>query len=272
MNVEVYLTLVQKKIGYKSIIESISYLNSLANSAPSNKINLFLLPELWLSGFDRQKLFFFADQSEELISNLQIFCKSRKINFCGTISEFSDHSKKLYNSQIFITDTGKILSRYKKIHLFPLTSEREVFLDGNSPIIVNFHGIKIGFAICYDIRFPELFRYYAQNGVELVLISACFPTPRLRDWKILLQARALENQFYVAAVNAVGSERINDQKLTYFGHSLLASPKGEIIDELDGKEGTKTTVINIKDVKKARDTINYLNDIKNVYQKMSFDK
>lgn len=264
---ELHLTLVQKTIRSRNILESIFYLDSLANSVPRNKINIFHLPELWLSGFNRQQLFYFANQAEELISNLQVFCKNRNINFCGTISEFSNHSNKLYNSQIFITETGEILSRYKKIHLFPLTSEREFFLEGNTPIIVNFHGIKIGFAICYDIRFPELFRYYSQNGVSLVLISACFPNPRRKDWKILLQARAIENQFFVCAVNAVGSERISNQKLIYFGHSLVVNPQGKIITELDGKENTTTTVIDIRDIKKVRDHINYLKDIKNVYQK-----
>lgn len=82
------------------------------------------------------------------------------------------NSKKLYNSFIFFSSQGKLVANYRKIHLFPLTSEQKYFLSGENPVMLRLNGIKIGFATCYDVRFPELFRYYALNNVDIVLVAA----------------------------------------------------------------------------------------------------
>ncbi|MCS7040082.1 MAG: carbon-nitrogen family hydrolase, partial [Caldilineales bacterium] len=86
-----------------------------------------------------------------------------------------------------------------------------------------------GLAICYDLRFPELFRLYALAGAQLILIPSEWPHPRLAHWRTLLRARAIENQCFVAAVNRVGSDRAN----TFCGHSALIDPWGETVVEAD---------------------------------------
>lgn len=263
---QIELILIQKKISQGNLNEKLEYLEKLVRNLPPSANNkLFLLPELWLSGFNRENLFYFTSHFQDIIHNLKNFCKRFNVNLAGTFSEFSDsESKKFYNSLIFISSEGNISSNYRKMHLFPLTNEKDYFMEGTSPIILNFHGINIGFAICYDIRFPELFRYYAKKQVKLILVSACFPKPRLKDWQTLLKCRAIENQFFVAATNSVGSELVNKKKVTYFGHSLLIDPVGKILAELKNKEDTKSIIIDTEEVTKAKKIIDYINDIRNI--------
>ncbi len=226
----VNLTCVQKKVGSNSVNEAIDYLEALIVSLPYAENRIVLLPEVWVSGFDRDKLFYFAKKSNELLDKLKILSSKTLVNIAGTIPMFNNiNSRKLYNSFIFFSYQAKVIANYRKIHLFQLTAEQKYFLSGKKPVILMFNGIKIGFVTCYDIRFPELFRYYTLHGVDIVLIAACFPEPKLTDWKILLQARAIENQLFISAVNAVGEETVDARKLTYFGHSMVISPNGKIM-------------------------------------------
>lgn len=256
------LTLIQNKIGYGSPDDGIQYLEKTISKLPNTNNRIILLPELWISGFNRDKLYYHAYNHKILMIKLQILCKKFNISLAGTFGDFHNQkTKKLHNSFVFISPKGKILSTYSKMHLFSGTSEAKYFVNGNSPTILNYNGIKIGFAICYDIRFPELFRFYAINGVDLVLVSACFPKPRLEDWRILLKARALENQIFISAVNAVGQEIVDNKNLHYFGHSMVIHPKGKILTELRDNEEIKSLEIDIREVSKTRSIINYLRDI-----------
>lgn len=263
------LNLLQYKIGYDNIDQGLDKLENILSSFFYKKNSIILLPELWISGFNRKKLFFFTKKSKELRKKLQSICKKYSINLGLTVSRFiNKESRKLYNTFILISSEGKILSEYNKLHLFPLTGERDIFCSGKFPTILNFNGVLVGFAICYDIRFPELFRYYARNKVNIVFVSACFPKPRIEDWKTLLRARAIENQYFICAVNAVGKEKINNDKIVYFGKSLLINPRGEILLELGSKEEQKSISINVQnDVINTRKYITYINDIKDVYYK-----
>lgn len=260
------LTCVQKKVGSNSIDEAIGYLEALIASLSYAENRIVLLPEVWVSGFDRDKLFYFAKKSDELLDRLKILSNSTLVSIAGTIPMFTNiNSKKLYNSFIFFSSQGKLVANYRKIHLFPLISEQKYFLSGENPVMLRLNGIKIGFATCYDIRFPELFRYYALHGVDIVLVAACFLEPKLNDWKILLQARAIENQIFISGVNAVGEETVDAQKLVYLGHSMVISPNGKILVELDKNETTSTILIDTNEIVQARSRINFLNDIVDDY-------
>jgi predicted amidohydrolase len=123
---------------------------------------------------------------------------------------------------------GKIVAEYRKMH--PFQSEKDVFAGGESLVIVEVGGIKVGFGICYDLRFPELFRGLALNGAEIVLIPAAWPDPRSQHWDTLVRARAIENQLYVAATNRMGWAF---DKKTYFGHSQIVDPYGVVLTRLN---------------------------------------
>lgn len=110
---------------------------------------------------------------------------------------------------------------------------------------------SIGLMICYDIRFPEIARILCLNGAEILFVPAGFPNPRMNHWRLLLQARAVENQVYVIGVNRVG----HDNTSTYFGHSMIVDPWGEIISECGDKEEIIYGDINPEQIKKVRKKI-----------------
>src|SRR5690606_31042216 len=162
----------------------------------------------------------------------------------------------MFNSFICISPNGEIVSEYRKMHLFPLTHEPEVFITGEHPIFLDLEGVKVGFATCYDLRFPELFRSYAEGGTEIVFISACFPDPRQSDWSILTRARAIENQYFVVGVNAISFEDINGQYLNYFGHSTVIDPNGHVLVKMGIEAGIVEVTLDMKEVYKSREKIN----------------
>ena len=129
--------------------------------------------------------------------------------------------------------------------------EHKYLSPGHHPTIVDTSWGKMGLAICYDLRFPELFRVYALAGAKIVFLPAEWPHPRLNHWQILLRARAIENQMYVVACNRVGTS-----KDTHFcGHSCIIDPWGEVVAEIGEDDGILTAEIGINKVDEVRSSI-----------------
>lgn len=259
------LNLFQLKIGSKNTQLALAYLKSMIDSKakPGDTI---LLPEVWNSGFNRKLLAQHAEEINTLVDGLKKIAITSDINIAGTVAAPSDKDITLLeNSFLYISRDGKALSNYRKIHLFTPNKEDDYFIHGSSPKVLDLGKIRIGFCICYDIRFPELFRFYRRKNVNVILVAACFPKPRLHHWTTLLQARAIENQLFIVATNAVGNEIIDNEKISYFGNSLVVNPSGNIICKLNEEEMTQSVEIDISEVKRSRKLINYLNDAKHEY-------
>ncbi|MBN2737920.1 MAG: hypothetical protein JXR70_13125 [Spirochaetales bacterium] len=168
---------------------------------------------------------------------------------------------KLYSSLwFFLPEKDSEPLVYKKLHLFKLDWDKNNSLDesryfsaGSAPLIFEHAGRKFGAALCYDLRFPELFRFYSARGAEILLIPSAF-THKTGEahWKTLCQARSIENQCFVAAVNQVGPYDGGES----YGHSLVVSPWGEVLLEAPGKdnddkEGVFTVEIDLTEINKA---------------------
>lgn len=137
--------------------------------------------------------------------------------------EASELTGRAYNTLHTVSPEGRVVGSYRKLHLFDALSmcESDTMAPGaNLPPVIEINGITVGFAICYDLRFPELFRYLADQGAQLVIVSsAWYQGPMKEDhWLTLLQARAIENTFYVAGCNLVGP--------SFCGRSTLFDPFG----------------------------------------------
>lgn len=132
------------------------------------------------------------------------------------------------NSLVLMHD-GQMIPFYQKIHLFPPMGEPVLFSAGHKLSVVDLivSGVKwrIGFALCYDLRFPELFRIQAALDCQLVVVPAQWPSSRSKAWRTLLEARALENQFFVAGINRCGK----DSNESFGGYSRVVSPAGEVL-------------------------------------------
>jgi omega-amidase len=172
----------------------------------------------------------------------------------GTGIEKSDD--KFYNTLVLSKPSGKILGTYRKIH--PFQEERDVFKGGDMIVVFDCSGINVGVQICYDLRFPEVTRKLALEGAELVLVPAAFPDPRSEHWNILVRARAIENQLYMAAVNRIG---FGFDGKTYFGHSQVVDPWGVVLSRRNSEERLVITHGNTEMIKAVRSQITSYDDI-----------
>ncbi len=227
---------------------------SLINLAASQQCELILLPELWVGGYDYEHLDANISRSHEYFSLFRDLASSLRIAIAGTYPVKTND--RLYNSMIYIDPTGKVYD-YKKIHLFSLMREDQYFTPGDGLNSFLQPWGKIGMAICYDLRFPEVFRKYALNDVNMVIISAEWPIKRIDHWKTLLKSRAIENQIFIIACNAFGSTGNEIMG----GSSAIIDPWGSILAEADpDKEELITAVIDQDLVGIVRDAIPVFED------------
>ena len=134
----------------------------------------------------------------------------------------------IYNSQVLIDSHGNIAAKYRKTHLYAVAPVEEQTCFAAGDCFANFElgGVHFGFSICYDLRFPEMYRKLAiEQNVGAFLISSAWPFPRVEHFRVLMQARAIENQSYVIASNRVGK----DDDLWFCGNSTVIDPRGVVI-------------------------------------------
>lgn len=170
----------------------------------------------------------------------------------------SDDDDKVYASCLLLNDEGDCIAHYKKIHLFDVNmrqhnekyNESQTTLPGNNVVVIDTPFGKLGMAVCYDIRFPELFRMMHQHGVEVIVFPAAFTlTTGLAHWDILVRARAIENQVYIIAAAQTGAHSNN--RKTY-GHSMIVSPWGNVEATLQNGEGVVIADIDLNRLHQLR--------------------
>jgi nitrilase len=174
----------------------------------------------------------------------------------GSIIEDAGHA--LYNTSILLNRSGDIVARYRKIHLFEaeldtgqVIRETDTYSAGSDPVMVDLEGWRCGLAICYDLRFPELFRHYAAEGAHLFFIPSNFTQRTGKDhWEILLRARAIENQCFVVAPDQCG---VNPHTgIASHGHSMIVGPWGDVLSDTEEGEGIETVVLDMHDLDNTR--------------------
>ena len=172
--------------------------------------------------------------------------------------------KKLVNRSVLISSKGKIKCYYDKIHMYDAKLsksekyfESKLFTSGKKLKISNLPWGKLGLSICYDLRFPSMYKKMSKLGAFFISVPSAFTeTTGKKHWHTLLKARAIENFSYVFAPGQAG-KHCNGRKT--YGHSLIVSPDGEILKELGKKEGVITSTIYPDFVKKLRKTIPSVN-------------
>lgn len=161
----------------------------------------------------------------------------------GSFAEAGPDAGRTYNTSLFFDDTGALLASYRKVHLFDVTvSADTVYRESATvaagepvPVVVDFDGWTFGLSICYDLRFPELYRALSAGGADVLFVPAAFTVRTgMAHWHLLLRARAVENLSYVVAPAQVGTHF--GQRETY-GHALVVAPWGEVIAEAEGGAG-----------------------------------
>jgi predicted amidohydrolase len=143
------------------------------------------------------------------------------------------------NEAVIFSTEGARLARYAKIHPFSLGGEAQGHEAGTEIVTFDWGGFVVAPFVCYDLRFPEIFRTAAKRGANLFVVMALWPVKRQQHWLTLLQARAIENQAYVVGVNRVGTE----PGFTYAGRSVVVDPHGVIIADAGEREQVLTAAI-----------------------------
>jgi predicted amidohydrolase len=187
------------------------------------------------------------------------FCKKIAATYtcvvCAGSLKYTDG--KFYNSIFFITPDGKILYENNKTFLFSPGGETKPVTSGLLPDICKTNEYVLQAAVCYDLRFPELFRYGVRKGVQIISVHAQWPEHRLMHWEVLLCARAIENQAYVIGINGMGPE----DKNTLAGNSCVYDPSGKLILTCNKEEGLFNCVLDLKHVTDYRKKFPVLPDI-----------
>ncbi|MDP3564168.1 MAG: nitrilase-related carbon-nitrogen hydrolase [Methanoregula sp.] len=191
---------------------------------------IICFPEQFATGWDPLSGQNVQALNGSIITRLQASARTNRIAVIGSLREAASMYPK--NTAVAIGNNGRVLSTYSKIHLFSPAKEDEHFTMGTDLGIFPLCFLTCGLAICYDLRFPSLFRIYAQKGVQTVFLPAAWPASRIRHWELFIQARAAENQMYVIGVNTTGATPVD----RYSGSSIAADPHGTIISRANEAE------------------------------------
>lgn len=179
----------------------------------------------------------------------------------GSLLEISPTPGKFFNTSVVINSTGHIVATYRKIHLFDVDipgavaqRESDFIAPGRDLVMVNVDGVRLGLSVCFDLRFPEMYRELARSGADVLAIPAAFNAVTGRaHWEILIRSRAIENHAFVVAAAQVGT---TDEGIATFGHSLIIDPWGEILAESTNVgPDVITAVLDLHEVTKRRQQI-----------------
>lgn len=222
--------------------------------------DLVVLPEMFDSGFSLN-IERTADRESRTLAWLEEVARSYRAVVQGGRTIIPPGSEKAENRAPVLGPQGELLCEYAKIHPFNFGREGERFTGGSTICLYAWGAdrpLRVAPAICYDLRFPELFRLAMLEGAQAFAIGANWPRPRQNHWRQLLIGRAIENQAYVLGVNRTGA----DPHLKYAGGTIAVDPRGEIIGELGAEEAILSVEVDPDRVQRWRESFRVLEDIR----------
>ena len=245
------VALIQNQIIWEDKIRNIARIEEIISINPD--MDLYLLPEMSFTGFS-MNISKTAETGQETVKRIRKIAADKNVSIgFGWVRQIESTCENVYS---IIDNKGILISEYTKIHQFSYSDEDRYFSGGNRNFALTIDGIPFSVFICYDLRFPELFRIICRD-VHAVIIPANWPAKRSEHWKTLLRARAIENQMYIFAVNCVG----NMNGSYYSGDSCIINPNGDIIMSMSDQEGVLKYEF-IDDVDQFRKAFPVLDDIK----------
>mgnify|MGYP001165625551 FL=1 len=233
---------------WKDKESNFALVSSLFNERKVSENSLIVLPEMFATGFCLDPDLSSAKETEKTELFLSELAHQMKSWVIGGMTHPSQEARKAFNTAVSYNPQGQKISIYKKLHPIPVLGEDKVHLPGNIVESFAVNSFTVTPAICYDLRFPELFRSALHFGTDLFVVLGCWPQNRIEHWVTLLRARAIENQAFVIGVNRVG----DDQGLEYGGRTMVITPKGEILSDGERIEGVVEAEIKSSSAKQWR--------------------
>lgn len=221
--------LCQFRIEYENKEQNIRRAEKLIASAADAKAQIIFFPEMSFTGFSMQ-ISLTGETDGETVRRMQAY--AQKYGIAIGFGWVKKKAHKGENHYTVVDETGAILADYIKIHPFSFSGENDCFDAGDQTAVFTYSGITFGIFICYDLRFPEIFRAVSAEA-EVLVVAANWPAQRIGHWNKLLEARALENQSWVLGINCFGDQ----QNLHYNGSSRAVNPEGETVEYLTDREG-----------------------------------
>jgi omega-amidase len=238
------ITFIQCELVWEDIESNLTQFDNMINSIDQNS-HLIILPEMFSTGFSMNAAALAQDMDGSAVQWIQKKSKDIKADIVGSIIINVDG--KFYNRLVWAKPNGDLLT-YDKKHLFRMAGEEKIYSAGSNNITVELNGWKIRPFICYDLRFPVWTRNI-KNQYDMAVFIANWPERRAEHWKVLLQARAIENQCYVIGVNRVGTD---GNGLTYSGDSSIIDPWGSIVFKKSNQTCIQTSELSYDVLKASR--------------------
>jgi predicted amidohydrolase len=232
--------------GWHDPAQSMARAREIAQQAESAGADLLVLPEMCATGFTMD-----ADEFAEPTDGPSVQALSRlaaEFRLWIIAGLAMRRAGRYLNSALVYSPQGSVVATYDKQRLFGFAGETSIYSAGSGPSVVNIGGVSIGLFVCFDLRFPELFREVAPQ-VDACVVIANWPSVRQQHWEVLTQARAIENQFYLIGVNRVGE----GDGLIYTGGSVILDPWGKRIDAEQGQSPLRIADICRRAVVEARE-------------------
>jgi predicted amidohydrolase len=250
----------QTDISWEDKSANFDKVRRLLDAAQPERGSLVVLPEMFATGFSMKVERIAEEREGETAAFLSRTAKECGVYLLGGFATAGPEGKGL-NEAAVMSPEGREIARYCKMHPFSYGGEARHYLGGERPRLFDWQGIRVAPFICYDLRFPEVFRSAALDGAQLYAVIANWPQAREHHWRTLLQARAIENQACVIGVNRVG----HDPKIAYSGGSLIVGPRGEILADGGSAEGVLSADIDKEDLLRYRAEFPALADIRREY-------
>ncbi|AZV57078.1 carbon-nitrogen hydrolase family protein [Clostridium sp. AWRP] len=259
----VKIGLCQMKVLSSSKKSNIEKAKNMIVQATDKGADIVALPEMFNCPYDIKNFRKYAESEYcygDTLKMLSSISREKRILLIGGSIPELDSKGNVYNTSFVFNKDGNLIGKHRKIHLFDIDiknrmtfKESKVLTPGNKITIIDTKWGKIGIAICYDIRFPELIRLMALNGTKIVFIPAAFNmTTGPAHWELLFRSRAVDNQIYIAGISP--ARDINYSYVAY-GHSLVVNPWGTITDILDEKEGILISELDLDYINEVRESL-----------------
>jgi len=230
----------------------------LVDAAAAAGAELVVLPEKWSALGPGEMLLELAEPLDgPIVTAARGWAQRLGITLlAGSVGERIEGSERIANTSLLIAPDGEIEATYRKIHMFDVDvggvsyRESEHERAGEEVVVAPAAGTDLGMTICYDLRFPELFRILALRGARVITVPSAFTATTGRDhWEVLLRARGIEDQLFVVAANQFGTA---PPSFSSWGHSMIVDPWGRILDVLADGEGHAIADLDLGEVERVR--------------------
>ena len=252
------IALIQMDIAWESKKANYAKAEKFFRSANRESCDIIVFPEMFNTGFSMNIPAITEDEKGETFQVLSELANKYGVNVIAGFAAKTNGRKKTRNLAVAFDRKGSVIATYAKRHPFSFAKEDKYFSAGNTSVIFHIEGMSASVFICYDLRFPEIFRDIA-GDVQAMFVLANWPGSRKDHWETLLKARAIENQCFVIGVNRTGTD---GNGIRYPGASHVFGPLGEDICSGNSREQYIACEIDPETVRKVRSQFPFLKDMR----------